>query len=221
MVIDSPLLVQLILLMALLLLPPALFAALVKRKQGSGLWACGLALGALGCGLILQRDHLSMLYTVVISMALMSVALFLFLRAIRQLSGRSNSLLYLLIPTTLMLFSQWLLADNYQYRSIMNSLILGFQFLLLAVATLTDRRHPLCKLRMTLILAALMPGVVYLLRVVVYLMTSDMPYFALGNSPLQIIALASVLGFLPLATAAVLLIQPEPPRAGPEEGFPG
>lgn len=217
MVLDTPLLVKLIFFSTLALLLPTATVAGVSRRQGSLFWACGLALGALGCWFILQTGSLSILLTVVLSMGLMSVSLFLFLSAIRQLSGHRSSLWYLVIPTSLMVISQWSLSDNYQYRSIVNSLILGVQFLLLVAAILTDRRSPLCMLRMMLIFAALIPGVVYLLRAVVYLMTSDMPYFALGNSPLQIIALLSVLGFLPLATYAVLLIQQ--PESRTESGI--
>ncbi|MCV6612594.1 MAG: hypothetical protein OIF55_17680 [Amphritea sp.] len=207
MVLDTPLLVKLIFFSTLALLLPTATMAGLSRRRSSLFWACGLALGALGCWFILQTGSLSILVTVVLSMGLMSVSLFLFLSAIRKLSGHSCSLWYLVLPASLMVLSQWSLSENYQYRSILNSLILGVQFLLLVAAILTDRRSPLCMLRMMLIFAALIPGVVYLLRAVVYLMTSDMPYFALGNSPLQIIALLSVLGFLPLATCAVLLIQ--------------
>lgn len=207
MVLDTPLLVKLIFFSTLILLLPTVIVATVSHKHGSSSWAYGLALLACGCWLSLQQNVLSDLYSMVVSMALISAGMFFFLRGVKHLFGRQNYLWYLLVPVILMLLSQWLLSYSYQFRAIGSSFILGAQFLLLVVAVLTDRVSPLCKLRMLLLFAALIPGVVYLLRGVVYLMTSDMPYFALGNSPLQIIALLSVLGFLPLATVAVLLMR--------------
>lgn len=211
--INSPLLVQLILYAAFVLLLPTLYAVLVTRRPGSAFWTAGLTVGTCGCWLILQRENLSPVFTVVISMALVSVALYCFLQTLRRLAGRSAGIGFLVVPVSLMLISQSLLSDNYQYRSILNSIILGVQFLLLVAAVLNDRRSPLCKLRLMLIVAAMMPGVIYILRAVVYLLTTDLPYFTLGNSPFQMVALLSALVFLPVATVAVLLIRPEPPEA--------
>ena len=209
---DTLLLVKLILLATLVFLLPTVYVAVTQKlKAGNGFWALGLASGTAGCLIELQRGLFTEPFGMTFALAILSLALFFLLRGIERRLGRTVNLWYLIIPLTLMIGSQWLLADNYQQRSTVMSLIFGGQFLLLAAAVLTDRGNPLCKVRMLFIFAALIPGMVYMLRAIVFLMTGDMSYFAQANNPMHLFALVCVLLFIPLSTVAMLLI-PQPDK---------
>lgn len=206
MLVEATTLIKLIAIVAILM--AMLMAAEMARgrAEGAGYWCVGMLMLGLGAGMVSQRFNVDAMFSLVVSMLFVSAGLGGLLLAIGRVLKKTLSWGWVVVPVLLMAINQWLYIDDYMRRIVGASLILGGQFFALGIIVLIAEGNPLNQERVILLTVSLIPGVIYLLRFLISVLTQGAEYYVLWNSPLQLMSFYAVLLFLPLASYSYYFI---------------
>ena len=206
MLVEATTLIKLIAIVAILMAMVMAAEMARGRAEGAGYWCVGMLMLGLGAGMVSQRFNVDAMFSLVVSMLFVSAGLGGLLLAIGRVLKKTLSWGWVVVPVLLMAINQWLYIDDYMRRIVGASLILGGQFFALGIIVLIAEGNPLNQERVILLTVSLIPGVLYLLRFLISVLTQGAEYYVLWNSPLQLMSFYAVLLFLPLASYSYYFI---------------
>ena len=203
--VDALLLDKVVALTAALMSVSLLVFFAQSRSRVLLFWSVGLML--LAAGYLLSAFKAEQQIALILGKTAISLGVSAMIYGVLSLGGERVRPLMLFLPVLMMFINQAIGGDDHIQRASGCSLILGTQFFALAISILLVQGNPLIQERVVLLTVALIPGVVYMFRALIYLMTPSAEFFAVDNSPLQLLSLYVMLLFMPAAVVSLVLMQ--------------